>query len=188
MSYLTGSAALRCYRAHHPDARVNLVTFSGRTVWMTQKQYAIWRVVLDYKQRNRVTSLANIARKAAQYHYGQRISISTVSRFLRKLDLWRFVDVLTVTGRLGGTAIFTRHSKTSDREPWLAGARQSWASRRKARDRMMLRWRAIWDDRKSPGPAKSPVYRGKQLLMELPQPLYRVPVGSTDAKYRTSEG
>ena len=171
MSLLTGSAALRCYFSYHPDAHINLITYNGRTVWMTQKQYGIWRTVLDYKMRGKWTTLEMIAAKASRY--GRGVSVATVSRFLRRLDLWRFIDLVTLSGRRGGTVILTRRAKTRDREAWLAGARITYATRKQARDLLLRKIRRLWDDRISP---RDPVTY---------QP---APGGSTGAKYRSLWG
>jgi hypothetical protein len=169
MSLLSGTAALRCYVSYHPNAHINLITYNGRTVWMTQKQYGIWRVVLNYKMRGKWTTLDMIAARASRF--GPKVSVATVSRFLRRLDLWRFIDLVTLSGRRGGTVILTRRAKTADREAWLAGARITYASRKKARDIMLRRVRRLWDD----------FFRG-------PTTPKSVPTGSTGAKYRSLWG
>ena len=129
-------AALRAYRAHHPAARIYDVTFNGRTVWMTLKQFAIWREALVYHKRGQRTTLAAIAETVG-------CSKSTVSRFLTRLDLWRFIDYVALIGRRGGTWIMTRVRPNSDAPFHDAGARITRASRRRARDNMALRLRAI---------------------------------------------
>lgn len=127
-------ASLRAYRHWHPDARIHLVTHRGRSVWMSDRQYDIWGYVKDYHRRNRRLTLAMIAAYA-------RCSRATVSRFLRRLDLWRFIDLATLVGRFGGTWIKSRKTTTADREPWKAGASITFASRKRARDRMAARIR-----------------------------------------------
>src|SRR4249920_2288946 len=93
--------ALRAYQAFHPDAAIYTVTYRGRTVWMTSKQQAIWHEIGKYWNRGKRDTLARIAGIVG-------CSRATVSRFLRRLDLWRFIDLVTLRGRNGGTFIFTR--------------------------------------------------------------------------------
>lgn len=93
--------ALRAYQAFHPNAAIYMVTHRGRTVWMTSKQQAIWHEVQKYWHRGKRDTLARIAGIVG-------CSRASVSRFLRRLDLWRFIDLMTVRGRLGGTYIMTR--------------------------------------------------------------------------------
>src|SRR4029077_15254412 len=63
-------------------------------------------------------------------------SRATVSRFLRRLDLWRFIDLVTLRGRGGGTFIFTRTWEEPQR--WTMRARdrirhfRAWLIRRDA--------------------------------------------------------
>jgi len=93
--------SLRAYQAFHPDAAIYTVTYRGRTVWMTSKQRAIWHEVQKYWRRGQRDTLARIANKTGA-------SKATVSRFLRRLDLWRFIDLATIRGRNGGSYYFTR--------------------------------------------------------------------------------
>jgi hypothetical protein len=92
---------LRAYQHWHPNAAIYTVTYRGRTVWMTSKQQAIWHEVQKYWKRGKRDTLARIATIVG-------CSRATVSRFLRRLDLWRFIDLATLRGRHGGTYIFTR--------------------------------------------------------------------------------
>ena len=91
--------SLRLYRAHHPHARIYPVTFRGRNVWMTLKQFAIWRECLVYKRRGKRLTLQKLSEITGA-------SRSTISRFLRRLDFWRFIDLATIVGRNGGTFVF----------------------------------------------------------------------------------
>lgn len=93
--------SLRAYQAFHPNAAIYTVTYRGRTVWMTSKQRAIWHECKKYWKRGKRDTLARIAKQVG-------CSRATVSRFLRRLDLWRFIDLATLRGRHGGTYIFTR--------------------------------------------------------------------------------
>jgi hypothetical protein len=93
--------ALRAYQHWHPYAAIYSVTYRGRTVWMTSKQRAIWSEVQKYWHRGKRDTLARIASVVG-------CSRATVSRFLRRLDLWRFIDLATLRGRNGGTYVFTR--------------------------------------------------------------------------------
>jgi len=123
------ASALRSYRAHHPAARIYDVTYRGRTVWMTLKQFAIWREALKYYKRGKRTTLDKIARTVG-------CSKSTVSRFLVRLDLWRFIDYISIVGRNGFTIIQTRRDVYSEWDANLSGARVTIASRKKARNLM----------------------------------------------------
>ena len=96
-----GTGSLRAYRAHHPNAAIYDVTYRGRTVWMTSKQRAIWHEVQKYWKRGKRQLLQTIADTVG-------CSKASVSRFLRRLDLWRFINLATIRGRNGGTYIFTR--------------------------------------------------------------------------------
>jgi hypothetical protein len=127
---------LRAYRHWHPDARVHLVEHRGRTVWMSGKQYNIWSYFQSYHRRGKRTTLRQIAEACS-------CSRATVSRFLRRLDLWRFIDLATVVGLRGGTWVLSRRAPDTSRdaELWRAGARITMASRKRARDRMAARIR-----------------------------------------------
>jgi hypothetical protein len=125
--------ALRAYQAYHPDAAIYTVTYRGRTVWMTSKQQHIWHEVQKYWQRGKRDTLARIAGIVG-------CSRATVSRFLRRLDLWRFIDVVTLRGRNGGTYIFTRkdpYNETPRR--WTMSARERIRNLRAAYIRARLR-------------------------------------------------
>lgn len=108
-------SALRSYQAHHPNAAIYTVEYRGRTVWMTSKQHAIWREVRTYWRRGKRDTLARIAKVVG-------CSRATVSRFLRRLDLWRFIDLASLRGRNGGTFVFTR--KWEEFRRWTESARQ----------------------------------------------------------------
>lgn len=107
--------ALRAYQAYHPDAAIYDVTYRGRTVWMTSKQRAIWHEVGKYWMRGKRDSMQRIA---DQCH----CSKATVSRFLARLDQWRFIDLLTFPGHGGGTYVFTRREHEPPRI-WTKAAR-----------------------------------------------------------------
>ena len=137
-------SALRVYQAFHPDAAIYTVTYRGRTVWMTSKQQHIWHEVNKYWKRGKRDTLARIATVVG-------CSRATVSRFLRRLDLWRFIDLATLRGRNGGTYIFTRkdpYNETPRR--WTMSARERIRNLRaayirhnllKAVEPMLLRYR-----------------------------------------------
>ena len=111
--------ALRAYQAYHPDAAIYTVTYRGRTVWMTSKQQAIWHEVQKYWHRGKRDTLARIAGIVG-------CSRATVSRFLRRLDLWRFLDLVTLRGRNGGTYIFTRKDPYNEApRRWTMSAREA---------------------------------------------------------------
>lgn len=122
-------ASLRAYRAHHPLLRVYTVTRNGRTVWLTWKQYNILRYAERSEHRNRRLRLEAIA-KACQ------CSIATVSRALRRFDLWRFFDLATWVGRKGGVWVQTRAKvgRSEEADANLARARHTYQSRKIARD------------------------------------------------------
>jgi hypothetical protein len=109
--------ALRVYQAYHPGAAIYTVTYRGRTVWMTSKQRAIWSEVQHYWRRDKRDVLQRIANVVG-------CSKATVSRFLRRLDLWRFIDLVTVRGRTGGTYIFTRRDLDVPQKRWTMSARE----------------------------------------------------------------
>jgi len=161
--------ALRAYQAYHPGAAIYTVTYRGRTVWMTSKQQAIWSEVQKYWKREKRDTLERIATVVG-------CSRATVSRFLRRLDLWRFIDLVTLRGRGGGTFIFTRTWE----EP------QRWTMR--ARDR--IRNFRAWLIRRDALIALEPVlakYRQPRRVQEpywktATQPPLRL--GSTDATFR----
>lgn len=119
-------ASLRLYRSHHPHARIYPVTFRGRNVWMTLKQFAIWRECLVYKRRGKRLTLQKLSEITGA-------SRSTISRFLRRLDFWRFIDLATIVGRNGGTFIFTNTNPFADAGAWDAGARITQKGRKRAR-------------------------------------------------------
>lgn len=137
-------ASLRAYVHHHPDAAIYTVTYRGRTVWMTSKQQHIWHEVNKYWKRGKRDTLARIALVVG-------CSKATVSRFLRRLDLWRFIDLVTLRGRNGGTYVFTRkdpYNETPRR--WTVSARERIRNLRaayirarmlKAVEPMLLRYR-----------------------------------------------
>lgn len=136
-------ASLRLYRAHHPHARIYPVTFRGRSVWMTLKQFAIWRECLVYKHRGLRLTLKRLSEITGA-------SRSTVSRFLRRLDFWRFIDLATIVGRGGGTYIFTNANPFRDAECWDAGARITQAGRKRARFLLAQRVRRMALERVKP--------------------------------------
>ena len=122
---------LRAYRAYHPAARVHIVTFRDRTVWMTGKQLEIWNAAKWYMHRhkNSRATLADIAARA-------NCSRATASRFLRRLDLWRWLDYIAIVGRKGGAWLRRRLAPHRDAIAWLSGARITMATRKLARARM----------------------------------------------------
>lgn len=157
---------LRAYRHFHPAARVHIVQFSGRIVWMTDKQYDIWCYVKAAHRRNRRITLAEVADRV-------RCSRATVSRFLHRLDLWRFVDYVALRGRkFGGSWVATVRNRLKLGDAYASGARVTRATRNKARDIMAMRLRrnieSEWRASKVPHTAPStPVvrmqhYRGNQ--------------------------
>lgn len=112
-------STLRAYQHWHPYAAIYTVTYRGRTVWMTSKQHAIWYEVKKYWHRGKRDTLARIAKIVG-------CSRATVSRFLRRLDLWRFIDLATLRGKYGGTYVYTRkdpYNETPRR--WTLKARQA---------------------------------------------------------------
>jgi len=115
---------LRAYQAFHPNAAIYIVTYRGRTVWMTSKQQHIWHEVQKYWRRGKRDTLARIATIVG-------CSRATVSRFLRRLDLWRFIDLASIRGKGGGTYIFTR--KNPYMEPF-----KRWTMSMRARVRVAL--------------------------------------------------
>ena len=156
--------ALRAYQAFHPDAAIYTVTYRGRTVWMTSKQQAIWHEVQKYWRRGQRDTLARIASVTGA-------SKATVSRFLRRLDLWRFIDLATVRGNGGGTYVLTRATV----EPF-----KRWTMSARARVRALLAARV-----------KREAYEEMQYwLGEQRRRLNPIPVktGSTGATFTATKG
>lgn len=121
--------ALRAYQAYHPNAAIYTVTYRGRTVWMTSKQRAIWHEAQKYWQRGKKDTLERIAKVVG-------CSRATVSRFLRRLDLWRFIDLVSMRGRNGGTVILTRADPYNEKpQRWTVSARK------RIRDMLAARWK-----------------------------------------------
>ena len=111
-------SALRAYQAFHPNASIYIVAYRGREVWMTSKQQAIWHEVQKYWHRGKRDTLGRIAEQVG-------CSRATVSRFLRRLDLWRFIDLATLRGRNGGTYVFTRRDPYNEKpRRWTMHARE----------------------------------------------------------------
>lgn len=109
--------ALRAYQHWHPDAAIYSVEYRGRMVWMTSKQRAIWSEAQKYWKRGKRTTLQLVATAVG-------CSKATVSRFLRRLDLWRFIDLVTLPGRGGGIYILTRIDPYNERpRRWTVSAR-----------------------------------------------------------------
>jgi len=161
-------SALRAYQAFHPDAAIYTVTYRGRTVWMTSKQQAIWHAVQKYWRRGTRDTLARIAAEA-------HCSRATVSRFLRRLDLWRFIDLATMRGRGGGTYVFTR--TWEETRKWTMSAR--------ARVRLLLAQRIRRQQLESIQPALD---AARKALRPIPLPQWwtrasqpSIWIGSTDA-------
>jgi len=167
--------ALRAYQAYHPDAAIYTVTYRGRTVWMTSKQRAIWSEAQKYWQRGKRDTLERIASVV-------RCSRATVSRFLRRLDLWRFIDLVTLRGRNGGTYILTRTDPYNEKP-------QRWTMEKRNRIRATLAeivrrksyaalspLLADYRRRRGPLPALPPYWQTAEQLTYL--------TGSTGATYR----
>lgn len=121
--------ALRAYQHWHPIATIHTVSFNGREFWLTGKQLSIWTYVMGYYRRGKRCTLAAIAEYA-------NCSRATVSRFLKRLDLWRVVDAISIRGRNGGMYLFTVPDRIGEADAHLAGARHTYASRRIARQRI----------------------------------------------------
>jgi len=112
------AGTLRAYQAFHPNAAIYTVTYRGRTVWMTSRQRAIWSEVQHYWRRGRRDTLGRIAKVVGCHR-------TTVLRFLRRLDLWRFIDLATLPGLGGGTYIFTRIDPYNEKpQKWTSSKRQ----------------------------------------------------------------
>ena len=133
---LPGIQHLRAYKHHHPQARVHVIEVNGRVVWLTGKQYDIWCFVRASHHRKVKLRLVDIAKAC-------HCSRATVSRFLSRLDLWRFVNVVSRVGRLGGVWILSRKAPgtTAEADANLAGAKHTLRSRRIARNRMWIEFR-----------------------------------------------
>jgi hypothetical protein len=159
---------LRAYQHWHPYAAIYDVTYRGRTVWMTSKQRAIWAEVCKYWKRGKRDTLARIAGVVG-------CSRATVSRFLRRLDLWRFLDLATIRGRHGGVYIFTR------RDPYNETPRRwTMSMRERVRIRLVLRIRREALEKLYPILER---YRGMHPVRKVEPMQATFLPGSTDATY-----
>jgi Bacterial regulatory proteins, crp family len=143
--------ALRAYQSFHPDAAIYDVTYRGRTVWMTSKQRAIWHEVNKYWLRGKRDTLERIARLCG-------CSRATVSRFLRRLDQWRFIDLITFRGHGGGVYVFTRRANERPRvwtkaERFAARARLAIMYRRHQMQQALEPMLARYRDKRTTAPA-----------------------------------
>jgi hypothetical protein len=172
VSPLPGIQHLRAYRHYHPATRVHVVEANGRVVWMTGKQYDIWCFVRASHHRRVKLRLAEIAKAC-------HCSRATVSRFLTRLDLWRFVNIISRVGRLGGVWVMTRKapSTTAEADANLSGAKHTLRSRRIARDRMWIEFRRHLEDT-----AQARTARNRKPTPKAPDTR---PGGSTDATFMT---
>ena len=159
---------LRAYQAFHPNAAIYIVTYRGRTVWMTSKQQAIWHEVQKYWRRRKRDTLARIASVVG-------CSRATVSRFLRRLDLWRFIDLASIRGKGGGTYIFTR--KNPYMEPFKRWTMSMRARVRVAIARQVKRW--AYEE------LREALILQRERLHLNPRP---VKVGSTGATFKATNG
>jgi hypothetical protein len=161
-------SSLRAYQDFHPDAAIFMVTYRGRTVWMTSKQHMIWKECQKYWKRGKRDTLARIATVVG-------CSRATVSRFLRRLDLWRFLDLATIRGRHGGVYIFTR------RDPYNETPRRwTMSMRERVRIRLVLRIRREALEKLYPVLER---YRGMHPVRKIPPMQATFLPGSTDATY-----
>ena len=168
-------SALRAYQAYHPNAAIYTVTYRGRTVWMTSKQRAIWSELQCYWKRGKRDTLARIAKAA-------HCSRASVSRFLRRLDLWRFIDLVTIRGRNGGTFILTRRTN-EPYQKWTLSARAKVRATyaRIFKRRMLERLQPDLDRYKLPARPTPPDW-----WKQAKQQAYRI--GSTDATFTRLSG
>ena len=109
-----GIAALtRAYQPRHPNIRFLPLRFPGRGIQLgTAKQYRLWQVIsrevdsLPERKSWRVT-LQQLADRVG-------LSRSQISRFLRKLDWWRAIDVCAIPGRHGCVYIWASPKPSQD--------------------------------------------------------------------------
>jgi hypothetical protein len=114
---------------------------------MTLKQFAIWREIQQYRQRGKLLTLGRIAETVG-------CSRATVSRFLRRLDLWRFIDCFSLRGRGGGVIIMTRRDPFVEEDAMASGARITRKTRNRARARMAREFKKAAMERIAPLLAK----------------------------------
>jgi hypothetical protein len=169
------ASALRAYQAYHPNAAIYMVTYRGRTVWMTSKQRAIWHEVQKYWRRGTRDTLERIAKACG-------CSKATVSRFLRRLDLWRFLNLATIRGHGGGTYIFTRNNPYMEEE-------HHWTESKRQRLRRMLAVRVKRNQLRELLENKMVQARLRMLHQRLgAKPKPPVKIGSTGATFPTTQG
>jgi len=105
-----GDAALTlAYRPRHPNIRFMKLRFPSRGIELgTERQYYLWRFISGQIDglpdgKSWRTSLAKLAAAVG-------LSRSQVSRFLRKLDWWRAIDLCAIPGRGGAIYIWNSPS------------------------------------------------------------------------------
>jgi len=103
------------YRPRHPSIRFLPLRFPGRGIELgTEKQYYLWRKISVAMERLRPGKALRVT--LAQLAASVGLSRSSVSRFLRKLDWWRAIDVCAVRGR-GGCVYIWPSPKPSEDAP-----------------------------------------------------------------------
>jgi hypothetical protein len=109
-----GDAALtRAYRPRHPNIRFLPLRFPGRGVELgTEKQYYLWRYISDAVDRLPPRKSWRVTLQQLADRVG--LSRSQISRFLKKLDWWRAIDVCAIPGRGGCVYIWASPKPSQD--------------------------------------------------------------------------
>ena len=142
---------------------------------MTSKQRGIWHEVQKYWRRGTRDTLERIAKACG-------CSKATVSRFLRRLDLWRFLDLATIRGKGGGTYIFTRSNPYMEEE-------HHWTESKRARLRRMLAVRVKRNQMYELMANKMAQWTLRELHQRLgPKPKPPIKIGSTVATFKVNKG
>ena len=103
------------FTPHHPSVRFLPLRSQGRRIELgTIAQYRLWQFLSRrleelWPRQSMKTSLAELSEHAG-------VSRSAVSRFLRKLDLMRYADIVAIPGR-GGAVYIWNSPKPSEDEP-----------------------------------------------------------------------
>lgn len=116
---------LRAFIAYHKDARENY-EIAGKVRSLTHKQVAMYGLMSRLEVTGERTTMTAIAKEA-------HVVVSTVSRFLLKLQVWGAYTVDVTRGRNGGIVIRKALSRFNEY------ARQAWAKVRSMAEKALSR-------------------------------------------------